>query len=37
MALNDTFIIQEINLDKKYFKCDINDKELAAHWNSECA
>ena len=37
MALNDTFIIEEINLDKKYFKCDINDKELAAHWNSECA
>jgi len=28
MALNDTFTIQEINLDKKYFSCDLEIKKL---------
>ena len=35
MALNDTFTIQEINLDKKdlpYNKL----KEIEAYWNEEC-
>ncbi len=37
MALNDTFTIQEINLDKKDLPYDINPKELEAYWNNECA
>jgi len=37
MALNDTFTIQEINLDKKDLSYDINPKELEAYWNKEYA
>ena len=37
MALNDTFIIQEINLDKKNFSFDNKLKEIEACWNNECA
>ncbi len=37
MALNDTFTIQEINLDKKDLACDIELKEIEAHWKNECA
>ena len=37
MAINDTFTIQEINLDKKDLSYDINPKELEAYWNKECA
>ena len=37
MALNDTFTLQEINLDKKEISYDFNPKELEAYWNSECA
>jgi len=36
MALNDTFTIQEINLDKKDLSYDIKPKELEAYWNNEC-
>ena len=28
MALNDTFTIQDVNLDKKKFLCDIEPKRL---------
>ena len=37
MALNDTFTIQEINLDKKDLSYDIELKEIEAYWNNECA
>ena len=37
MALNDTFTIQEINLDKKDLSNDSNLKEIEAYWNYECA
>ena len=37
MALNDTFTIQEINLDKKHFSYDNKLKEIKAYWNKECA
>ena len=37
MALNDTFTIQEINLDKKDLSYDIELKEIEAYWNKECA
>ena len=37
MALNDTFTIQEINLDKKYLSYDNKHKEIEAYWNNECA
>tara|TARA_Y100000766_G_C18503518_1_gene410763 strand:- start:61 stop:243 length:183 start_codon:yes stop_codon:yes gene_type:complete len=37
MAVNDTFTIQEINLDKKNLSYDIEPKELEAYWNKECA
>ena len=37
MALNDTFTIQEINLDKKDLSYDNNLKEIEAYWNNECA
>ena len=37
MALNDTFTIQEINLDKKNFSFDNKLKEIEAYWNNECA
>ena len=36
MALNDTFTIQEINLDEKYLSYDIKLKEIEACWNYEC-
>ena len=35
MALNDTFTIQEINLDNKSFSCDINPKELETYYSNE--
>ena len=37
MALNDTFTIQEINLDKKDLSYDNKLKEIEAYWNKECA
>ena len=37
MALNDTFTIQEINLDKKDFSCDLELKKIEDFWNKECA
>ena len=37
MALNDTYTIQEINLDKKELSYDIELKEIEAYWNKECA
>ena len=37
MALNDTFTIQEINLDKKNLSFDNKLKEIEAYWNNECA
>ena len=36
MALNDTFTIQEINLDKKDLWCDNKLKEMEANWNNKC-
>ena len=37
MALNDTFTIQEINLDKKDPSYDNKLKEIEAYWNNKCA
>ena len=37
MALNDTFTIQEINLDKKNLSFDNKLKEIESYWNNECA
>ncbi|MDA9704366.1 hypothetical protein N9U76_02910 [Prochlorococcus sp. AH-736-L19] len=37
MAINDTFAIQDIKLDKKNLLYDINPKGLEAYWNKECA
>ena len=37
MALNDTFTIQEINLDKKNPSYGNKLKEIEAYWNNECA
>ena len=37
MELNDTFSIQEINLDKKDFLYDKYPKRLESYMNSECA
>ena len=37
MALNDTFTIQEINLDTKDLSYDVKVKELETYWNNECA
>ena len=37
MALNDTFTIQEINLDKKDLSFDNRLKKIEAYWNNECA
>ena len=37
MALNDTFTIQEINLDKKNLSYDTELKENDAYWNNEYA
>ena len=36
MALNYTFTIQEINLDKKDLSFDNKLKKIEAYWNSEC-
>ena len=35
MALNDTFTIQEIDLDKKNLSFDNKLKEIEAYWNNE--
>ena len=35
MALNDTFTIQEINLNKKNISYDNKLKEIEAYWNNE--
>ena len=37
MALNDTFTIQKINLDKKDLSFDNKLKKIEDYWNSECA
>ncbi len=37
MALNDTFTIQEINLDKKNLSYDNKLKGIEAYWNNEWA
>ena len=37
MALNDTFTIQEINLDKKNLSFDNKLKEIEAYQNNEYA
>ena len=37
MALNDTFTIQEINLDKKDFSFINKLKEIESYWYNECA
>jgi len=36
MALNDTFTIQKINLDKKDLSYDNKLKEIEVYWNDEC-
>ena len=36
MALNDTFTIQEMDLDTKNLSNDIKTKELEAYWNKKC-
>ena len=36
MALNDTFAIQEINLDKKDLSYNNKLKEIEAYWINEC-
>ena len=35
MALNDTFTIQEMNMDAKDLSYDIKVKELEFYWNNE--
>ena len=37
MALNDTFTIQDINLNKKDLLSDIEPKRLESYWKRECA
>ena len=37
LALNDTFTMHEINLDKKDLAYDHKRKEIEAYWNYECA
>ena len=37
MARNNTFTIQEINLDKKNLSYYNRLKEIEAYWNKECA
>ncbi|MDA9707327.1 hypothetical protein N9U98_00355 [Prochlorococcus sp. AH-736-K21] len=37
MALNDTFTIQEINLDKKNLPFDNKLKKIEAYWNNKFA
>ena len=36
MVLNDTFTIQDINLDKKDLLHDTKPKRLVSFWNIEC-
>ena len=36
MALNDTFTIQKINLDKKDLSYDFKQKEFESYRNKEC-
>ena len=36
MALNETFTIQNMDIDKKDLPYDIKAKELKAYWNNEC-
>ena len=36
MALNDTFTMQELNLDKKDLSFDNKLKKIEAYWNNEC-
>ena len=36
MALNDTFTIQQINLDSKSLSYDNKPKELETYWYKEC-
>jgi len=36
MALNDTFTIQEMDLDTKDLSYNIKAKEIEAYWNKEC-
>ena len=35
MALNDTFTLQEMNMDTKDLSYDIKVKELEFYWNNE--
>ena len=35
MALNDTFTIQEMNIDTKDLSYDIEGKELEFYWDNE--
>ena len=37
MALNDTFTIKEINLDKKNLSFDNKHKEIEAYWYNKYA
>ena len=36
MALNDTFTIQEMNMDTKDLSYDLKAIELEAYWSNEC-
>ena len=36
MALNDTFTIQEINLNTKDISYDLKGKELESYWHNGC-
>jgi len=36
MALNDTFTIQEVNLDKKDLSFDNKLNKIEAYWSNEC-
>ena len=36
MALNDTFTIQEMDLDTKNAPYDTKAEELETYWNKEC-
>ena len=36
MALNNTFTIQEMNMDTKDLSYDIKVKEFEIYWNNEC-
>ena len=36
MALNDTFTIQEMDMDKEDISCKINETKLETYWSNEC-